>query len=380
MESRLVKKILNWAGAMVFSLVVAITALEVLLSMTVHHYECDTQLGWRFVPDRTAWKISRTLEFANRVSFNSHGFRDIERSYKKPPETYRILLLGDSFLAATQVPLEESFSALLEQRLVGRTLPDHKIEIITTGVDGYGTAQQLLLFRGHAWRYEPDLVLSEILVNDIADNSPAGGGANHYMAGSCGRPYFELDRGTLELANGGKPRSNTTSWDRLLRSSTLYANIVPIPTGDPESQFNQWQIYDPVAGPLVEQAWQLTEALILELSRELASRGIRSAHLMIPEIFQVDMSAASERSLDSRELGTLGPYFRTTAFLEERRLPRIDLLPPLQKTADLGERPYFEQDPHWNAKGHEVAAATVYDWLVENCSELAVPLKDCGPK
>ncbi|PYQ23833.1 MAG: hypothetical protein DMF81_07510 [Acidobacteria bacterium] len=59
--------------------------------------------------------------------FNSHGFRDYERTWEKPPNTYRILVLGDSYVEAFQVPLERAFPALLEVRLnAAGSLGDHR--------------------------------------------------------------------------------------------------------------------------------------------------------------------------------------------------------------------------------------------------------------
>src|SRR5262245_14999455 len=49
---------------------------------------------------------------------NALGFKDRERSFSKPVATYRIVGLGDSF-AWGIVPVEETYSAVLETRLNG---------------------------------------------------------------------------------------------------------------------------------------------------------------------------------------------------------------------------------------------------------------------
>ena len=56
-----------------------------------------------------------TKEGFSEGYFNAHGFRDYERTYQKPEDTFRILILGDSYTEALQVSLEKTFSAFLEK-------------------------------------------------------------------------------------------------------------------------------------------------------------------------------------------------------------------------------------------------------------------------
>ena len=58
-----------------------------------------------------------TAENKQTVRINSHGFRDRERSYDKPEGTSRIVVLGNSWTEALQVPLEKTCPALLESDL-----------------------------------------------------------------------------------------------------------------------------------------------------------------------------------------------------------------------------------------------------------------------
>lgn len=58
-----------------------------------------------------------TPEFSLPVHTNRLGLVDDETPYEKPPGVYRILLLGDSYTEALQVPQAETFQALLEEAL-----------------------------------------------------------------------------------------------------------------------------------------------------------------------------------------------------------------------------------------------------------------------
>lgn len=100
-----------------------------------------------------------------RLSFNSLGFRDDEVAIPKPEHTYRIVLLGDSETMSYLLPQDEKLDNHLENIL---NVPDAKMhyEVINTGVEGYGTLQELEVLRTKVLRLEPDLVILNYCLND----------------------------------------------------------------------------------------------------------------------------------------------------------------------------------------------------------------------
>ena len=106
--------------------------------------------GWTLAPGREAFQ--RTRDYAVRVEVNDKGLRDRAREYEPAPGVHRIVLLGDSFMEAYQVPLEQSFSQRLEAALA-----PHRSEVVNLGIGGYGTAQQLIYLQEEGLRYEPVL-------------------------------------------------------------------------------------------------------------------------------------------------------------------------------------------------------------------------------
>ena len=108
------------------------------------------------------------------VEINSDGLRGPEIPLQHPPGTFRIALLGDSFMEAFEVPFEKTVGEVLGRRL--STLRGTPVEVLNFGVGGYGTAQEELTLRHEVWKYSPDLVLLAVTTgNDISDNyRPAG--------------------------------------------------------------------------------------------------------------------------------------------------------------------------------------------------------------
>src|SRR5205807_1051946 len=152
------------------SLLLSLAIIEIALRITGYSYPefyvADAQRGYALRPGLRGWYRKEGEAF---VQINSDGLRDREHSKRKPANTIRIAVLGDSYTEAFQVNFENSFCPLLEQKL--RECSGRNIEVINFGVSGYGTAQELITLRNQVWQYSPDIVLLAFTTNnDISDN------------------------------------------------------------------------------------------------------------------------------------------------------------------------------------------------------------------
>ena len=100
------------------------------------------------------------------LSINSMGMRDRERSLQKPPNTFRIVSLGDSHTFGWGVRQEESYPAVLEKLLTDK-YPQRKFEVMNFGVPGYNTVQEVHAFLEKAQKLSPDLVIINFVLNDM---------------------------------------------------------------------------------------------------------------------------------------------------------------------------------------------------------------------
>jgi len=366
----------TWLGRLALvcmGLFAALVISEIFIRRTFDIYRCHDVLGWTFAPGKTGLKMSHAREFMHRVRINDAGLNDEPRSLEKPDGTFRILILGDSMTASVQVDREDSFPRKLERKLQRRAGAAGRIEVLNAGIDGYGTAQALLFLRALGWRYEPDVVLQGVyLGNDVADNYRYAGDSNHYLAGRCGRPYFELREGRLEAVDGGGVLDHGGEWlDRILRNSVLYSNFVPPPeTSASELRFSQAQVFEPVPTQGVEEAWRLTEALLLRVHRETTARGARHAVLITPGKAEVGLAERPAQDFAR-------PRERLMEFLRAENIDYVDLTPPLLDRIHAGDAPYYLVDAHWNETGHEVVAETLQAWLVSHCTSVGLRLTGC---
>lgn len=105
------------------------------------------------------------------VHINSLGFRD-RREYRlaKPPDTFRILVLGDSVTFGHGTLDDTTYPFLLEQEL-RQWNPNVNWEVWNLGVPGYNTAQELAYLREIGSRARPDLVVVGFYPNDFTGNN-----------------------------------------------------------------------------------------------------------------------------------------------------------------------------------------------------------------
>ncbi len=104
------------------------------------------------------------------ISFksNSWGFKDVEHAIPKMPGTYRVLLLGDSYIEAAGVLISEQVSQQMQKIAKEK---GHQWEVISIGMSGYGQAQQLSYLKQFGKKIAPDAVVTFFCANDYWNNA-----------------------------------------------------------------------------------------------------------------------------------------------------------------------------------------------------------------
>jgi lysophospholipase L1-like esterase len=119
----------------------------------------DNRFGYRYRPNSSG-RFQHYNEIDNWIVINSLGFHDIEHDLTA--NDGRILALGDSFTAASQVSVAEGWTQIVQQQLSDTA-------VINLGVDGYGTDRQLQLLEYYAPILQPDVVILAFFENDVKD-------------------------------------------------------------------------------------------------------------------------------------------------------------------------------------------------------------------
>jgi len=327
------------------------------------------ELGWSHIPSKEGyWQIGENRVF---VRINSKGLRDKELSYEKRPNTFRILVLGDSFVEGMQVPLEETFAKRLEAKLNESGLT---FEVINAGFAGVGTDYGLLFMRKEGRKYDPDLVLLGFFAgNDVQDNFRSREILQHGERGlayekrgvivrlrqflaahSCAYNYLGLALPTW-----------TPQFGKILMNLGL---LSAQPAADPGTEAARpWLVFAKSYPADLEEAWAVTRFLMSALAREAEGHGSDLAVFSIPSREQVygDLweGLISRPAFKEIKWDLEKPDRILLALTHECGIPFFRLLPAFMENAET-DRLYYGEDGHWNVEGNRLAAELVFDWLV----------------
>jgi hypothetical protein len=360
---------------------VAVLILEVVLRLAdisyPYFYIPDPYTGHAHKPHAEGWWKKEGLAY---IRINSAGFRDREHAKEKAPGAFRIVILGDSYSEALQVPIEQTYWALLEQDLQRcQPLAGRPIEVLNLGVSGYGTAQELLMLRHRGWDYSPDLVLLAFLTgNDFRNNSRA-------LQNDSTRPYFiKMDN---RLMLDASFRDSLTFRIRSLEFTYELFEHVRVLQVVRESAY-RFQAYladlnhrrkvSAVVGaeigrdlmeylepqePLWTDAWQVTEDLIAQMHSEVREKMADFLLVTLSNPDQVHPDTRHRQQV-AEELGVrdlLYPDRHIASWAEQHAIPVFSLVHPMAAYAE--EHQVFLHgfsntaigDGHWNAEGHRLA-------------------------
>jgi lysophospholipase L1-like esterase len=329
-------------------------------------------------------------EFKQRVRLNNYGFHDDDWVFAKPPDVFRILILGDSFAQGIEVPMRAGYPFLLEQRLGGR------VEVINLGVAATGTDQQLLLYAAFGWRFQPDLVLLQVYAgNDVFDNSAT---LDYLRFGFVPPvPSFTLQNDRLALqgmpvkvSENFFPDSAPYLWlSHMQVAQSPTQNVVALPppsdavlaqTWPPIVQTDPFMTSAPVELGMYfaddatwQTAWATTDALFAQtatLVAQTATPPPRFAAFVIPDRRAVYPSLWRRTVLEYPFLVSAdvqSPNNRLAAMLRAQNIITLDSTPILQQAAAQPDVPmlYFADDGHFTSAGHAVLTEALAKWLLD---------------
>ena len=346
-------------------------------------YQPDARLGWAMRPNVQGWFTKEGRAYAQ---INAAGFRDRAHPQDKPQGVYRIAVLGDSVVEAFQVDLEATFWRQLEKELQScAALAGRALEVMGFGVSGYGTAQQQLLLETTAIRYRPDFVLLAFAPNDLRNNSATLEPENE-------RPFYRLEGDALKL-----DASFTKHWRFMSTASRVYEGyrsalhdfrVVQLVEAARHG-VSTWRqagaahakaehitgvepttpgaLFAPPRNAAWEEAWTITERLIVRMNEYAAANAARFAVAVISHSAQVHPDPLARKHVQDA-LGVQDLIYierRMQALGERQQIPVVALAPELQRLADSGKT-YFHGFKnyrmgwgHWNEQGHRTAAALI---------------------
>ena len=379
----------KWAGNILLFLgatIVSLLALEFALRIIYPAHE-----SWRFyrIPDaEMGWVLEPNAEFTRQVlgafvsvRYNSHGFRDSPFPDTPPENATRIVVLGDSYMEANMVPLEEVFHKQLERQAAGY---GRRVKTWNLGVAGYGTLQEYLAFLKEGAKQKPHLVLLAFYMhNDVKNNSEhLNVLAQAKRKGKRKRPFLdEDDESQWRIL---KPDYNAMQKRFLRRKNSLlfrirhnsvllslFRNARRALRANVDA-FNNRALARHRCSSATEykKAWRTTDRILLRLRKDVEQAGAKLVVFSVPALFDADRRVVADYvnstpKAEGQICAENSPgYARLREILEAGDIAYVDLVPAFrQAVSQEGQDLFVHGDWHWNGSGHALAAQRVYEAL-----------------
>lgn len=361
----------------VVTFLVFVLTLEITLRAThffgahISWSEPDPVLGYRYVPNSKYWHYKEN-DHPITGKINSYGWRDKEWSLKKPPDIYRVAVLGDSFVDALQVELSSSFLALTEYRLNR----DHKIkvELMNFGRSGYTQTEELLILKNHVVRFSPDIVLLFFFPgNDISDVSKE-------TAANPVRPFYSFSEEQELILDTSFTKTRQFKSKKFINRFKRHSALISLFA----ERYNAYQVSTKVNALSMRKLggflslctakpeevylknYQLNKTLIAAMAKHCKDKGIKFMLVTLPTIAYMPNIENEYTSID--------PTFNANYFEDDLRdyaeLLKIEYL-GLQRLfreayKNLGSFLHFQINGswgHWNYQGHKIVADAVSNKL-----------------
>ena len=135
-------------------------------------YNPDSELEYFYEPkantvEEAIIPLSTSLTY---YTVNSdHLYERYDYSVNKPPNTYRIITLGDSFTFGAFANTVDNYPEQLEQLLNKLCSENQKFEIINLGVGGYDVQYSIERYFLRGQKYSPDMIIFLLKEDDFID-------------------------------------------------------------------------------------------------------------------------------------------------------------------------------------------------------------------
>lgn len=365
----------------------------------------DARVGWTYKPGLRSRSTNHWREYVVDLKINSLGFRDDEP--RPAPGGRAIIFLGDSFVAAQEVPRPERWTDLVVRDLAGRL--GKEVVGYNFGCQGYGPTHYWLVYRAFVDRKLPHRLVIVLFFasNDFTDAlpgrgrpylSPRPGGYKlvrpdrKYIARQHARfalpwyKHFHLYNLQRDLLAGlrvkRKWQKRVAAWDgrwdsfwRLFRGDWQVVAPVYRPAPDDVLAWSLWRgpwgldlirrwraarqgdLIARATGPVTEALHRLRDLVKKNKARLLVvilpHRRVYAEHQGRNDALVPGLNRILKR------LDYTRPVRRIRGILDKLRVPYLDLTPVLVKMGPRARDLTWPRDAHLNARGNDWLAGQV---------------------
>jgi hypothetical protein len=312
-------------------------------------YEADPVRCYRLQPNVDY--VHRTNEFSARYITNAQGFRTDARrpvyTYEKPPDVYRVLVMGPSYAFGWGADHEHTYAMLLGKLDV----PGRRVEVINGGIPAQGPGHQLCWLQHEGFRYRPDLVVQTVVHGGMTGECPA---ALECPVVHEGRLY-QTYPGLL------KPISGTVNVSGLVfYGYYAYHTARGLTAARHQPGKELWDERAQRSTTLSFDALEREFVRYVDTVTRLVGGGTRVAFLYVPFTFVVHPDDAPRwRHMYPGEVDPPGLRQRIRAEVTALRQRGLTVIDPIDRLIEAGrrERMFYWLDIHFTPAGNRVVAS-----------------------
>lgn len=345
----------------------------------------DKILRHSLIPGKNC--TDRNQEFDVVYQINSLGLRDTQISQEKPPNTIRLLFLGDSFTYGTGVNLERSFVKKVESNL-NENFTSQNFQAINTGVSAYTTINEYLYLKTKGINLSPDIVLVALNMTDFVEQKSYLKNASINEDGEVISIYQETKKYVPENFDIIL-RENSFIYNIFLKKQEdlvrLKGKVIAFVQGQPQPAYTK-QSSDFTPGDPERDIFAITRNIdsqqfdilfdpvaqeLLNIKKVLDSQKIPMVLIIIPNGHQVGPNQwikgrAIRKLIDSNYPDKVQD--KLEEFAKQNDINFIDTTKPLRNFAQKNpnEKLYFDFDGHFSPLGHALVAEYISNKLIEN--------------
>lgn len=264
---------------------------------------------------------------------NSSGFRLPEFTIAHPPDTFRVVIVGDSFTWGDGVELAQTYHRLLQARFDREWVsPAPKVEIVALGVNGSNFPDNVTRLMTFGARLQPDLALVQFFNNDLQYRA-----TQDLLASADNDSYTDF-------------LMETTAAGRLLRDELQRLR-----------RSDKWMVeleraYDPSS-----QEWGIFESVLAALDAWRTASGVPVAFLSFPDVDTCQRRANYDHF--EHPPPTYSLVARAEHEIERRKFPLLRVLDAFRARAGDRFLAVSKANAHFGPLAHELAADAIFGFL-----------------
>jgi lysophospholipase L1-like esterase len=155
---------------------------------------------------------------------NARGYRDVERALEKPPDTRRLVVLGDSFAWGAGIEYEDTWAQRLERGLARRH--GERWEAVNLALPGLSASDYAAQLPAEALPYAPDVVVLGWVLNDAETKDQMKARERAHREAEAGRAS-QLEASALLRFVRGRLLATRAARERVEYHRALYRDADP---------------------------------------------------------------------------------------------------------------------------------------------------------